>query len=124
MSKIIYLEDRFKINLNVTGDKTFISTNKYQKTVNLKIVNKHHTLIYNNQKTKVLLNGYQSKEQKLIMFEKHVGKYITCYGCNKKLLRKDEYIIDKLTNVYKLNDSESSIIDYYDEIMMKVNLLK
>ena len=31
ISKLIYLEDRFKINLNVTGDKTFISTNKYKK---------------------------------------------------------------------------------------------
>ena len=52
MSKLAFLEDRFKINFNVTGDKTFISTNKYQKTVNLKLINEHYTLVHNNNKKK------------------------------------------------------------------------
>ena len=78
MSKLAFLEDRFKINFNVTGDKIFISINKYKKTVNLKLVNEHYTLIHNNQKAKVLLNScFHSKEQKLIIFEKQDDKYIT-----------------------------------------------
>ena len=38
--------------------------------VNLKLKDEHNTLIHNNQKRKVILNGFQSKEQNLIMFEK------------------------------------------------------
>ena len=53
ITKLAYLEDRFKVNFNVTGDKTFISTSKYQKTVNLKLKDEHYTLVHNNQKTKV-----------------------------------------------------------------------
>ena len=45
ITKLAYLEDRFKVNFNVTGDKTFISASKYQKPVNLKLKDEHYTLI-------------------------------------------------------------------------------
>ena len=125
MSKLAFLEDRFKINFNVTGDKTFISTNKYQKTVNLKLINEHYTLVHNNKKTKVLMNGYQFKEQELIIFENQDDNYITYDGCNKKVISNEEFeSMDKFTHIYKLNDSETPIIDYYDEVMMKVYLIE
>jgi hypothetical protein len=125
LNKLPILEERFKVNFNVCGDKTFISSNKYQKTVNLKLVNEHFTLVHNNQKTKVLLNGFQFKEQKLILFEKQDEMYITYDGNEKQVLDKETFSArDKLTNVYQLNDSKQDIEEYYNNIMKNVQILK
>ena len=124
LTKLPYLEDRFKVNFNVIGDKTYISTNKYQKTINLKFKDEHCTLVHNNQKTKVFLNGFQSKEQNLIMFEKQKDTFILYDGKTKTIVSNEEFkALDKLSNVYKENDSKRTLIEYYNEFMMKVNTL-
>ena len=71
-----------------------------KKTVNLKLINEHYTLVHNNKKTKVLMNGYQFKEEELIVFESQDDNYVTYDGCNKKVISKEEFeSMDKFTHI-------------------------
>ena len=67
ISLISIIETKLKININVEGDANYISANKFQKTINLKLFNEHYTL-KTNLKKRYLLNGYTFDETKLNMF--------------------------------------------------------
>ena len=72
----------YKININVSGDYSFTSLNKYKQTIHLTLINEHYEIVKDNLKKKSLLNHIPHKEQKLIyiLFQ---DTNIKCYDGNE-----------------------------------------
>lgn len=82
LNKIPIIEDKLKININVTGDHSYTSPNKYKhQTLHLSLVGEHFEIQKNNLKKKSLMYNIPKREQKLL-FVKENGNEIECYDGN------------------------------------------
>jgi hypothetical protein len=124
---IIYIpkiEKLFKININITGDAIYTSSNKFNQTIHLTLINEHYEIVEGNLKSKDLIRNIPFKEQKLIKvtLEK---ENVKCYdGDNTFYITYEEYYEKKNDfhgdNVYL----DKLPIDDYHEFINECNLLK
>jgi hypothetical protein len=70
-----------KININITGEFSYTSSNKYKQTIHLTLNNEHYEVVKDNNKSKSLLKHIPYKEQKLITV-KFEEDAIKCYDGN------------------------------------------
>ena len=61
------LENGLHVNINVTGDHYYVSSNKYSRTMNLKLSKEHYSLIAKSDKT--FLKGVSYKSQSLSIYK-------------------------------------------------------
>lgn len=85
------VENLYKININVTGDYYFTSSNKFNQTINLTLINEHYDIVKNNNKTMDLIKHIPFKEQKLI-YICYEQEQVKCYdGNNVFYISYDEF---------------------------------
>ena len=92
INKLPEVENLYKININVTGDHSYTSPNKYKhQTIHLTLINEHYEIQKNNLKPKSLLKHLPKRQQALIftIFKKD---NIKCYDGNQEFyLSYEEY---------------------------------
>ena len=127
VSKIPDVEERYKVNINITGDYNYTSKHQYIRTVNMQLKNEHYTLKKN--KSFELLKSINNKEKELCIFKKD-GNIISYYnGKSIKQMNYEDYIIEKeklyLTSKYLFIKSETdNLKEYYEKYIIIANKLK
>lgn len=76
------VEKLYKININITGDHIFTSSNRYKQTIHLTLINEHYEIVKGNYKSKDLLKHMPFNEQKLITVIKEPTR-VQCYDGNE-----------------------------------------
>lgn len=91
LSCIAQVEKLYKININVTGDFIYTSSNKHKQTIHLKLINEHYETVKDNHKSKALINHIPFIEQKLITVKFEQEK-VKCYdGSELFYITYEEY---------------------------------
>jgi hypothetical protein len=91
LMKIPIIEKLFKLNINVSGDYEYTSSNKFNQTIYLTCANEHIEIEQDNRKGKELLKHISFKKQHLILVEIN-SDTVRCYdGREIYNITLDEY---------------------------------
>jgi hypothetical protein len=78
LDRLPEVEKLYKLNINVVGSHTYTSQNKFNMTMNVKLVNEHFELEEDNLKSHDLLKHVPRKKQNLILVEIGANS-VKCY---------------------------------------------
>jgi hypothetical protein len=94
ISTIPKVEDFYKININVNGDYSFISSKKYKLNIPLLLIDGHYSVDEESIKIYSLLNNIPKITQKLVVCYENKEK-VDCYDGNYFSLSYEEYNKEK-----------------------------
>jgi hypothetical protein len=123
VSLINEVENNYYVNINITGDITYTSCNKYTKTINLELKNEHYT----NKKNKSfeLIKKMTMKEKKLIVYYREELTYSVYDGKDVLNIDYDNFIkIKKNIKYLTIKSKNKDIVKFYNEYMEQVELFK
>lgn len=127
MEKITDIEKALRININITGEHTYTSSNRWQRTANISLENEHYT--YKCLKTNELIKSTSYKSQILVMYYYSDAETITMYdGKNMKEINQREFFNLKHEvfgeNAYVEAESIETLKEEHEEYLRKCSALK
>ena len=122
-AKISTVESLYQININVSGAQARKSNTNYTKSVDVRLIDNHYSLHFNNSKAKELRKFYSFKSRNIIMvsvlnenkYEFYDGKRITHatpdqYKITKREKRNENlYIFTNKRQITKWVDCENGL---------------
>lgn len=96
------IETALEININVTGDFSFVSAMRWQKTANLTLLKGHYS--YNKKsKSNDLIKSIPFKKQHIIFYHKNKNDVVLCDETNKWTITHDEWFVLNKHNLFGEN---------------------
>jgi hypothetical protein len=111
------VEKMMKVNINVTGDHTYISQKYYTRTINIQLIAGHFECVIDTDKKKELHIGYEYMAKKLVAV-KIIDGEVTLYQGKQKEFIKMDYINFKK---YKEDNRDNKI---FYEVSNKGDIIK
>ena len=92
--QVIKLQDRIKLNINISGDVDYISDRKYERKCNLKLSDGHYTL--KAVKSNKLIKSNTSEEKQIVVFRRGVSSTMCYDGIGEYPMNEDEFIHSRM----------------------------